>query len=187
MARLNFSEGRAMKILALLVVLLALSGCAAPLVKQEALFHNIPDRKECYAYDTSARANARNLPTSVGLGILGGLFPPLLIFTAIAAGASAAADLAALPTKCGLTFSEAVKEAWTVSHYEKTTAIWRQKGGGSMILAKHSDDAGDCTKHEVTMTRWEAEDRKQAIIRLTVCRNEQGVPEIKESVDEASA
>lgn len=162
-----------------LCVALTVSGCASTVAKRDDLFSENKDRKECYTYDTLDRNLARNAPASVGLGIIGGLFPPLFVITAIAAGTSGVADEAALPSKCGLTFDEAVREATSVSFYERATAIWKQKVGNASIAVKYLGGDNDCSNHRVTLIRQDGQERKRFVEEIEVCRNEQGEPMVK--------
>jgi hypothetical protein len=155
-----------------------LVGCATSVnvAKREDLFSAQRDRKECYTYDTLSQNMARNAPASVGLGIIGGIFPPLWLLTAVAAGASAAADVAALPVRCGLTAEDAVKEAWAASHYQKTTSMWWQKGGPLSISAKYVEPVGeDCSTHELTILRNDDGISKKFSEFLKVCRDSEGL------------
>lgn len=162
-------------------LIITLSGCATTVATKSDLFAASADRKECYSYDTQGRQMARNMPTAVGLGILGGLFPPLMIITALGAGASAAADQAALPSKCGLNFDDVVKEAWTVSFYEKARSIWIQKSGDAGVMASYLEGDNQCSNHELKMWRVDAGTRKDYVQKVQICRNEQGEPALKSS------
>ena len=184
MKLLDRHKGDSMKFInaSVLLTVVALSGCATTantVGAQSELFSNSADRKECYSYDTQGRNMARNMPTAVGLGILGGLFPPLMIITAVASGLSAAADQAALPAKCGLTFDDAVKEAWTVSFYEKATALWTQKSGGGGIVASYIDGDDICSTHDIKMWRKDGSKRKHHNQQVEICRDEMGEPALK--------
>lgn len=161
---------------------MVLNGCASTTTvsRQSDLFTDEPDRKGCYSYDTSARAMARTAPTSVGLGIVGGLFPPLMIATALASGAAAAADQAALPAKCGITFADAMKEAWTISYYEKTTAYWIQKRGMGAITASYVSGDEECSTHDIVQTRGKDGAQKAFKQKVKICRNDQGEPELRD-------
>lgn len=173
---------KALKRFSIVFVSVFIFGCATTVQKKEDLFTTVPDQKECYSYDTAGRSAARNTPTAVGMGILGGIFPPLLIFTSLAAGASAAADQAALPAKCGLTFNDAIKEAYSVSFYEKATAIWSQKSGSATIVVSYVDGDEKCSNHKIVLRREESDLAKTFTETMRICKNSNGEPVIEEVV-----
>jgi hypothetical protein len=160
-----------------------LAACATPVTTKQELFVNDHDarQKNCYSYDTVERSMARGLPTSVGLGIVGGLFPPLMIIAALGAGASAAADQAALPVKCGLTLEEAVKGAQDSSFYENATATWVQKDGLATIVVSPVQKNGNCSVHKVLIHRTLGvppydTHSKNFTQNIEICKDEEGVP-----------
>lgn len=157
-----------------------LSACATTVTNKHELFANDHDasQKNCYSYDTVGRSMARSMPTSIGLGIVGGLFPPLMIIAALGAGASAAAGQAALPVKCGLTLDEAVKEAQDSSFYEDATATWVQKDGRASIRVEPLSISigGECSMHRVIISRTSGGVHEQKTKNFTqdieICKNE---------------
>jgi len=163
------------------VIALTISGCATTEVaSKKELFGESVDKKQCYVFDTMGRDNARNMPTTVTLGILGGLFPPLALITAAGAGASAAADAESLPSKCGLVFDDAVLQTTETSFYEKATATFRAKSGNIWGQVRHISDVDeDCSMHEAKFFRETAQGIKLMSQQITVCRNDDGVPVVK--------
>ena len=160
-----------------------LTACATTVTSKQELFVNDHDAKQknCYSYDTVERNMARGLPTSVGLGIVGGLFPPLMIIAALGAGASAAADQAALPVKCGLTLEEAVKEAQQSSFYEDATATWVQKDGLANIVVSPVQKNGNCSVHKLSIRRTLGVPpyhtyNKSFTQNIEICKDEEGMP-----------
>lgn len=162
-------------------VSIGLSGCATNQVAtKKELFEGSVDKKQCYVFDTVGRNNARNMPTSVATGILGGLFPPLMLLTAITAGASAAADAESMPSKCGLTFEDAIKQSTETSFYEKAAATFREKSGKTWGTVKYvKDESEDCSVHQSALYRETENGVKSLKSDFTVCRNENGEPIVK--------
>jgi hypothetical protein len=164
-----------MKTISILLSALLLAGCATAVSNRNELIGNIDlTRKDCYTYDTVGRGMARNMPSTAALGLLGGLFPPLAIVTALAAGGLSAADQASLPAKCGITYEEARKSAIDVAYYEKATATWSRKDGKQHIVAKYVSGE-DCAMIDVAeIMDGDGNSGKKYKEQLQVCRNENG-------------
>ena len=170
----------------LLLLVMALTGCSTTVHNRSELFLSKPDVKQCYSYDTLEEQNARLMPTSIALGLVGGLLPPLMIVTIPAAAVIGAADEARLPTKCELSFDEAYKEAWMFSHYERATAIWKQKIDGASIIAFYANDEGNCSKHKIKSMRKDGDKTKDYTEEIKVCRNTEGRAEIVSNIGDVA-
>lgn len=176
------------KLISILLIFL-ITGCATRVaVKQDLMPPAEFAEKECYSYDTTARNMARNLPHSVGLGILGGLFLPLLVITLPAEMALQAADQAGLPIKCALTIDDAIKEAWTVSFFEETTAIWKQKKDEDAItiMAKPVGiKNGKCSIHNIDINKGvKGTPGKTYSYNAEICKDENGIPQLAKEISD---
>lgn len=164
-----------------------IAGCATTVASQAELFATTQDRKECYSYDTQTQSIGRNMPRSIALGVVGGLFPPLMIITALSNAASSIADQASLPSKCGITFDQATKEAWTASFYANTTSIWNQKTNkGGITVVQLTELENGCSNHEISIWRIDGDIRKTFKQTVRICRAEDGEPAIKTVLDDST-
>ncbi len=168
-------------------IVFMVAGCATSVKgREEVLGQSDVQAKECYVFDTLGRSMGRNAPASVGLGILGGLFPPLMLLTAASSAALTAADKATLPAKCGLTFDEALQELAATSFNEDAITTAEQKAGGLWMQLQPKFGNRRCAIHELTVINTTTSGKKKLVEKIEICKNEEGEPVVtQQGVSEA--
>lgn len=164
--------------------LVGLSACATVDVssRNQLLSRKDISEKECYSYDTQKESIARYIKTALPLGIVSLMLGPIgPIVSGVGNGIAMQVDSKMLPTRCGLTVDEAIREASTMAFMKDSTAIWRQlRAGGSLTLkATPLYPRGACSVQSLEITKEpRGEQSKRYSERIEVCKDKNGTPVI---------
>lgn len=164
--------------------LIGLSACATVDVssRNQLLSRKDLSEKECYSYDTQKESIARYIKTALPLGIVSLMLGPMgPIVSGVGNGIAMQVDSKMLPTKCGLTVDEAIREASTTAFMKDSTAIWRQlREGGSLTLkATPLYPRGTCSVQSLEITKEPRGQQSQRFSeRIEVCKDKNGTPVI---------